>query len=56
MHAIERMTTGTAGRRSAMTHTIPDTDALYSDGRLIVRERNNPDAWLACDCPVPVSQ
>ena len=31
-----------------------DTDALYSHGCLVVRERRNPDAWIACRVPVAV--
>ena len=37
-----------------MKHTIPATEALYSDGRFIVHERGNPDAWLASTSPVVV--
>jgi hypothetical protein len=37
-----------------MTHSIPTTDALYSDGRFVIHERNNPDGWLACELPAQV--
>jgi hypothetical protein len=37
-----------------MNHIIPPTDALYSDGRFVISERNNPDGWLACESPANV--
>jgi hypothetical protein len=37
-----------------MTHTIPPTEQLYSGGRFVIHERNNPDGWLACSLPVQV--
>lgn len=37
-----------------MNHIIPITDALYSEGRFVIHERNNANGWLACDTPVQV--
>lgn len=52
--ALLTAATGIAGRRTHMKHTPTRTETTYTDGHLVVHERNNPDAWVACGSPVPV--